>query len=300
MTEAVIEMKAVSKHFGHREAVSNLTLEIPAGQALALLGPNGAGKTTSIAMMLGLTRPSRGHIRLFGADPGSVQAHTRIGVMLQGVSVPDRLTVKESLNLFRGVYPRPLSLAHLLDISGLEGDARKMAGQLSGGKTRRLQFAAAMAGDPQMLFLDEPTVGMDVASKRQFWDTLRTFIADGRTLVLTTHDLQEADVVADRVVVMNSGRVIADAAPERIKMEFGGRQVSFVAAEGQAVDGLRQWAEVQDMHTAGRHVTVLTKDSDHVVRRLILEGWDISDIMIAGGGLEEAFVRLTGQTGSPA
>ena len=251
-------------------------------------------------MMLGLTRPSRGHVRLFGADPDSVQAHTRIGVMLQGVSVPDRLTVKESLNLFRGFYPRPLPLAYLLDISGLAGDARKMAGQLSGGKTRRLQFAAAMAGDPQVLFLDEPTVGMDIGSKRQFWDTLRTFIADGRTLVLTTHDLQEADVVADRVVVMNSGRVIADATPERIKMEFGGRQVSFVATEGQAIDGLRQWAEVQDVLSAGRHVTVLTKDSDHVVRRLILEGWDISDIMIAGGGLEEAFVRLTDQAEGPA
>lgn len=158
---------------------------------------------------------------------------------------------------------------------------------------RRLQFALAMAGNPDMLFLDEPTVGMDVASKRHFWETLRQFVHDGKTLLLTTHDLQEADMMTDRVVVMRAGRIIQDAPPERIKMEFGERQVRFVTNDPAWVEGLLSWESVSDVATSGREVAIMTRDSDAVLRRLIGEQWDIRDIRVEGGGLEDAFLKLT-------
>ena len=291
----VVEMSGVTKSFGTRQAVRHMDLRIETGSAVALLGPNGAGKTTSIAMMLGLLRPTVGRVQLFSQDPAKAKVHERIGVMLQDVSVPDRLTVRETIDLFRGFYPKSLTTQKLLQISGLSDDAKTMASKLSGGKMRRLQFALALAGDPEVLFLDEPTVGMDVASRRTFWEELRSFIAAGKTMLLTTHDLQEADLLADRVVVMQSGQIIADAAPEKIKMQFGGRQVSFVAGEAVNLDQLSILPEVTEVQTVGRKVTLFTQDSDALLRRLILAEWDIRDIQVSGGGLEDAFVRLTQQ-----
>ncbi len=288
-------MNAVTKSYGMRKAVNEMDLFIEKGSAVALLGPNGAGKTTSIAMMLGLVRPTSGRVQLFSEDPSKAKVHEKIGVMLQDVSVPDRLTVRETIDLFRGFYPRSLSTQKLLQISGLTEDAQTMASKLSGGKTRRLQFALALAGDPEVLFLDEPTVGMDVASRRTFWEELRSFIAAGKTMLLTTHDLQEADLLADRVVVMQLGRIIADDAPEKIKMQFGGRQVSFVAGDAVLLEELSKLPEVTQLQTVGRKVTLYTQDSDALVKRLILAQWDIRDIQISGGGLEDAFVRLTEQ-----
>ncbi len=294
----VVEMEGVTKLFGQKRAVKNVSLKIVKGSAAALLGPNGAGKTTSIAMMLGLTHPTRGRVQLFGGDPSSPQQHVRLGVMLQGVSVPDRLSVLETINLFRGFYSHPLSLDRLLVASGLEGDARVMASKLSGGKMRRLQFALALAGDPEVLFLDEPTVGMDVTSRRKFWDELREFIAAGKTLLLTTHDLQEADMVADRVIVMNDGEIVADDAPERIKMEFAGRQISFVVQSDIDPQRFKMLPHVIEVKMAGRQITLRTTDSDTLLRTLILDQWDISDIQVTGGGLEDAFVRLTSEAGA--
>lgn len=300
VADIVVEMIDAAKEFGSKQAVRSVSLAVARGSAVALLGPNGAGKTTSIAMMLGLLRPTHGQVRLFGGDPGSPRQHARMGVMLQSVSVPDRLTVAETVNLFRGFYPAPLPAERLLTAAGLKDDARTLANRLSGGKMRRLQFALALAGDPEALFLDEPTVGMDVTSRRQFWDELRGFVASGKTLLLTTHDLQEADMVADRVIVMNEGKIVADDAPERIKSEFGGRQISFVAGSGVDLVKLDPLPEVLSVQTAGRRVTVRTTDSDALLRRLIHGEWDISDIQVTGAGLEDAFVRLTTEMGNRA
>lgn len=289
----VVEMTNVTKQFGSKVAVRDVSLAIEKGSAIALLGPNGAGKTTSIAMMLGLVRPSRGQVRLFGGDPSYARQHVRMGVMLQGVSVPDRLTVTETIQLFRGFYPHPLPVEHLLNVSGLGADSRSMASTLSGGKMRRLQFALALAGDPEVIFLDEPTVGMDVTSRRQFWDELRQFISAGKTLLLTTHDLQEADMVADRVIVMNSGTIVADDTPQGIKMQFAGRQISFIAGMRCDIDEFHSLPHVLDVKTAGRQITLRTSDSDALLRNLIIQKYDISDIQVTGGGLEDAFVHLT-------
>lgn len=295
---AFIEFDQVSKHFGARAAVDHVSFTLHGGEAIALLGPNGAGKTTSIQMMLGLLRPSVGKVKLFGHDPADPQSHERIGVVLQNVSVPERLRVRECLNLFRGFYTTPRSLEELLHLSGLEEDANAMAHLLSGGKTRRLQFALAMTGNPDVLFLDEPTVGMDVGSKRHFWDALRSFVGAGHSLILTTHDLKEADLITDRIMVMNHGKVVADAPPEQIKMQFGGREVRFVTDDTVFIDEIKRWPEVLDVQIAGRQVSVLTADSDATLKAIFVQGRAVRDVEVTGGGLEDAFFRLTQHHGS--
>lgn len=289
----VVSLRHVSKTFGRRVAVHDVSLEIFAGQAVAILGPNGAGKTTSMQMMLGLVQPTRGTVELLGRRPGDFGVRDRIGAVLQNVSVPERLKVWECLNLVRGLYSQPCPLDELLTIGGLHDDRNVLAQTLSGGKTRRLQFALAMAGNPSVLFLDEPTVGMDVASRRHFWDAIRKLVDEGRTVLLTTHDLQEADLMTDRVILMDNGKVMADAEPERIKMEFGERRVRFVLSDMTRVEELRNFGAVQDIQTSGRLVTVATHDSDAVLKRLILDNWDVRDIRVEGTDLEDAFVHLT-------
>jgi ABC-2 type transport system ATP-binding protein len=289
----VVDMAEVTKSFKGRPAVDNLTIRIDSGSVVSLLGPNGAGKTTTIAMMLGLLQPSRGKVALFGGDPALARHHERLGVMLQGVSVPDRLTVVETINLFRGFYRTPLPTERLLAAGDLMSEAKTMANKLSGGKMRRLQFALALAGNPDVLFLDEPTVGMDVSARRHFWDELRTFVGAGKTLLLTTHDMQEVDLLSDRVIVMHRGKVLVDTTPERMKLEFSGRQVSF--APGPRFDReLAQSApEVTSIAQTGRRIALRTNDSDTLLRRLVMDAWDVSEIEVSGGGLEDAFVQLT-------
>jgi ABC-2 type transport system ATP-binding protein len=289
----VVDMAEVTKLFKGRPAVDNLTIRIDSGSVVSLLGPNGAGKTTTIAMMLGLLQPSRGKVELFGGDPTLARHHERLGVMLQGVSVPDRLTVVETINLFRGFYRTPLPTERLLAAGDLMSEAKTMANKLSGGMMRRLQFALALAGNPDVLFLDEPTVGMDVSARRHFWDELRTFVRAGKTLLLTTHDMQEVDLLSDRVIVMHRGKVLVDTTPERMKLEFSGRQVSF--APGPRFDReLAQSApEVTSIAQTGRRTALRTSDSDALLRRLIMDAWDVSEIEVSGGGLEDAFVQLT-------
>lgn len=292
----VVTLDHVTKRFATGQtAVDQVFLAIDSGQAVALLGPNGAGKSTSISLMLGLIGPTTGHVRLYGGDPRQARTRTRIGVMLQGVSVVDRLSVVETVNLFRSFYPHPLPLKRLLSAAQLEDKANARASGLSGGQMRRLQFALSLAGDPEVLFLDEPTVGMDVSARRAFWEELRSFLATGRTLLLTTHDLQEADSVADRVIVMNQGKILADDAPEQLKMAFAGRQVSFVAGEEVTVADLHRLPEVLDVQVNGRHVIVRAGNSDRFLRALFNRYRQISDVLVSGGGLEDAFVRLTEQ-----
>ncbi|PSR20870.1 MAG: ABC transporter ATP-binding protein [Sulfobacillus acidophilus] len=289
----VICFDHVTKSFTHTRAVDDVSLKIFAGQSVTLLGPNGAGKSTSIALMLGLQKPTSGRVTLFGANPVRSISHERLGVVLQNVSIPDRLRVTECINLARGFYPHPLPLSTLLHLSGLEADAHLWANSLSGGKMRRLQFALAMAGDPHLLFLDEPTVGMDVAAKHHFWDTLHTLVTAGKTILLTTHDLNEADLISSRVIVMNHGRIVADAAPEVIKTQFASRQIHFSCATTDLLDALQNWPETVSVESRGQHYTISTRDSDQTLRRLLGRPWPIHDVLVTGGGLEEAFMRLT-------
>ena len=211
------ELHGVTKRYGTVTALDSVSLAIAPGKVTALLGPNGAGKTTAVRLMLGLTRPTHGLARLFGADPGDIEARRRTGVMLQVAKVPETLRVREHIDLFRSYYREPMSLDVTLAAAGLASLADRKYGELSGGQQQRVQFALAICGNPELLFLDEPTVGLDVISRRAFWQEVRSLAARGRGILLTTHYLEEADALADRVVVLHEGRIVADGTPSSLK-----------------------------------------------------------------------------------
>ncbi|MNM10257.1 Daunorubicin/doxorubicin resistance ATP-binding protein DrrA [compost metagenome] len=288
----VIEMEHVDKEYKGKKAVDDLTLCIGEGSLTALLGPNGAGKTTSVSMMLGLQQPSRGSIRVWGGRPGDRAVRERIGAMLQDISVIDRLKVSEVIDLFRRYYSKPLPLQELLRLSGLEPEKHRMASALSGGQKRRLEFALALAGDPSVLFLDEPTVGMDITSRQAFWETIRSLHHEGRTIILTTHYLEEADQLADKIAVINHGRMIASGTTAEIKAAQGSRSISFTAGPGVTEEALSAMPAVLQLERDGDRVKLASRNTDRLIRALVQSGLDIRDIEIRNAGLEEAFRTL--------
>lgn len=289
-----IELEHVTKQYRDKKAVDDMTLHIEQGSIVALLGPNGAGKSTTVNMVLGLTAPTAGTVRLMGGSPRDRAVRNRIGAMLQEVSVIDSLKVEETINLFRSYYSNPLSAGELLRISGLENDRGKFSTSLSGGQKRRLGFALAMAGDPELIFLDEPTVGMDFTSRQLFWQTIRSFAGSGRTIILTTHYLEEADHIADRVVVVNQGKIVADGTLVEIKESAGNRHVSFTAGANVMTNRLLDLPGVTDVQWTGRRVKLYGRDTDDLLYALIRSDLDIQDIETHKGGLEDAFQSLVG------
>ncbi|WP_274648708.1 ABC transporter ATP-binding protein [Paenibacillus humicola] len=292
--KAAIELRHVTKVYKGKKAVDDLSLTVEEGSVVALLGPNGAGKTTTVSMILGLQQPTSGEVKLLGGAPGDRGIRSRIGAMLQEVSVIDNLKVSETIRLFRSFYDNPMPLEQLLRISGLEDEKDKIASSLSGGQQRRLGFALAAAGDPEVLFLDEPTVGMDVTSRQLFWDTVRAMATRGRTIILTTHYLEEADSIADRVVVINNGRLVADGTPSQIKAETTGRIISFTAGATLTTEKLHSVPGVRDVEWNGRRVKLYSGDTDRLIAELIGRRVEMKDIEIQSGGLEEAFQSLVG------
>jgi ABC-2 type transport system ATP-binding protein len=183
-------------------ALDRVSLELRTGEIVAVLGPNGAGKSTAVKLMMGLTSPTEGKVRVFDGDPRIAGNRLRTGVMLQVGRAPEMLRVREHIEIMRGYYPRPLSLTEIVRIAGLEGIEQRMFGQLSGGQKQRVLFALALAGDPDLIFLDEPTVGLDIEARRRMWAEIRSLRSRGKTVLLTTHYLEEADALADRIIVL--------------------------------------------------------------------------------------------------
>lgn len=288
---AVVQLIGASKSYGSTQALRGIDLAIEAGRLVAILGPNGAGKTTAISLMLGLRRPTAGKALLFGLDPADRRARSRVGVMLQESGVPNTLKVKELLVLFASYYPRSLPLARTLELADLADKADSSVGQLSGGQKQRLYFALAVCGDPEVIFLDEPTVGMDVQYRRQFLESIRQFAREGRTIVLTTHYLDEADELAERIVVIGHGRVIADGTSREIKSRVAGKKVSF-AAEGVTMamfDGL----PVSNLELSPGRVKLLSNTPESVLRELFRRNVPVTDLEVTGADLEEAFISIT-------
>ncbi|TYB70339.1 ABC transporter ATP-binding protein [Nonomuraea sp. PA05] len=217
----------VSKHYGDVLAVDDLSLTIEPGTTVALLGPNGAGKSTSINLLLGLLRPSRGTIAVHGRAPARAVAAGEMGAMLQDGALIPELTVKETVDLVRKLYPGPLALDEILSLADLTEIAGRRANKLSGGQTQRVRFALAVAGAPRVLLLDEPTAAMDVESRLRFWAAMHDYAAGGRTVLFATHYLEEADEHSDRVIVIARGRLAADGTAAQIKADAGGHTVSF-------------------------------------------------------------------------
>jgi len=288
----VVELSAARKRYGAVEALRGVDLCIRPGEVVALLGPNGAGKTTTISLMLGLRRPTSGTAHLFGLDPTDRRARSRAGVMLQESGVMGLLTVREIVRLFRSYYPHPLPLAEVLALAGLEEVADRRVVRLSGGQRQRVYFALAICGDPEALFLDEPTVGMDVEARLAFLAGMRTASSAGKTLVLTTHYLEEADALAERIVVIDHGVVIADASPQELKARVASKRISFSVAVplgDEALAGL----PVTSVQRSGQRVRLLSSEPETVLRTLFARGVAVADLEVTGADLEEAFLALT-------
>jgi ABC-2 type transport system ATP-binding protein len=292
VTTPVVELIDVRKKFGHVEAVRGVSLQIERGEVVAMLGPNGAGKTTCINMMLGLRRPTSGTATLFGLSPDDRRARSHCGVMLQESGVLGQLRVRELVELFGSYYPHPMPVDRAIAMAGLQEQSKFPSGKLSGGQRQRMYFALAVCGDPEVIFLDEPTVGMDVEARRSFLEVIRQFAASGKTIVLTTHYLEEADELADRIIVMDQGVVIADGSPAEIKSRVAGKRVSFASTRPVPDEYLAGLDVVSVEHEAGR-VHILSSAPEAVLWRLHQRGVDIRDLEVTGVNLEQAFVSLT-------
>jgi ABC-2 type transport system ATP-binding protein len=292
VSAAVVELANVTKRYGSVTALDGVTFAVDPGEVVAILGPNGAGKTTSIGVMLGTRKPTSGSARLFGLDPRDLKARSRIGVMLQESGVPGMLRVRELVGLFASYYPAPLPVDESVSIAGLQEKANALVKDLSGGQRQRLYLALAVCGNPDVLFLDEPTVGMDVEGRRNFLSEIAEYAARGRTILLTTHYLEEADQLAKRVIVIDHGKVIADSTPAAIKARVAGKHVVFTTARPLTesdLDGLPLTGKQLSDHS----VRLLTNDPETVLRELWRRGVELSNLEVAGADLEEAFLAMT-------
>jgi len=288
---AAAQLIDATKKYGSVEALKGVSFDIELGDVVAMLGPNGAGKTTSISLLLGLRKPTSGKAVLFGMDPTNVSARSRVGVMLQESGVPQMLKVSEIVDLFRSYYPNPLPRERAIAMAGLEEKASSLVKELSGGQRQRLYFALAVCGNPDVLFLDEPTVGMDVEGRRSFIERIAEFAHMGKTVVLTTHYLEEADQLARRVIVIDRGVVIADAPPAEIKSKVAGKRVRFVAPALDEKD--LQGLPVSAVTIKDHSVQLLTNQPETVLRELFRRGLQIAELEVSGADLEDAFIALT-------
>ena len=285
------ELAHVTKRFGETVALSDVSLTIRPGELLGLLGANGAGKTTAVKLLLGLARPTAGSARVFGGDPVRSRNRMRTGAMLQVGKVPETLRVREHIELFSSYYPEPMPLGDVADAAGLRGLEGRLFGELSGGQTQRLLFALAICGDPDLLVLDEPTVGLDVEARRGIWGQIRRFVTGGRSVLLTTHYLQEADALADRVVVIDRGRIIAEGTPAEIKGRASGRRVR--CSTSLSLEELRGLPSVASVARDGATTEMLAGNSDDLIRELLARDPALSNLEVTSAGLEDAFLALT-------
>ena len=285
--------KSFSSPHGPVHAVRGIDIDIAPGETVALLGPNGAGKSTTIDMLLGLLAPDAGTVSLFGRTPAQAVETGAIGAMLQSGAVLRDLSVWELIDMMASLYPAPLSVGETLELTGLTEIAGRRTHRLSGGQTQRVRFAVALVSDPDLLVLDEPTVAMDVEARRDFWATMRTFTARGKTVVFATHYLEEADAYADRIVLMAHGRIVADGPSTEIKATVGLRTIR-ATLPGADPAALSAVPGVTNVDTRGDGVILNCSDSDAALRAFLPAFPLARDIEVSGAGLEQAFLELTG------
>jgi ABC-2 type transport system ATP-binding protein len=289
--EAIARLHSVTKHYGRTTALDNLNLSLHRGEVVALLGPNGAGKTTAVRLLLGLIAPSSGSVRVMGRDPRDSETRTSIGAMLQVTRIPETLKVREHIDLFRSYYPNPLSAAEIVRIARVEGLEDKLFGKLSGGQKQRVLFGLALAGNPDLVFLDEPTVGMDIESRRGLWEQIRLLASRGKTVLLTTHYLEEADSLASRIVVINKGKIIAEGTPAEIKHRVTGRRIRCITQlDAEFLLTLPSVASVEHDREA---VVITAAEAERVVYEMLRQDQTLHSLEISAPGLEDAFLALT-------
>jgi ABC-2 type transport system ATP-binding protein len=294
----IASLRRASKNYGEVQALRQVDFTIRAGELVALLGPNGAGKTTAVKLFLGLAKPTTGTVSVFGGNPIHAEVRTRIGAMLQVAKVPETLRVREHIDLFSSYYPRPLPIDEILTLAGLQEIKDREFGELSGGQRQRVLFALALCGDPDILFLDEPTVGLDVESRRVLWEEIRRLVARGKTVLLTTHYLEEADALADRVVVINRGEIIAEGTPAEIKASTAGRRIRCVTSLN--IETVRGLPGVIEVRTDREGLEIRAGAAEPILRELLMRDAGLSNIEVTSAGLEEAFLALTGTNNDAA
>jgi len=274
-------------------AVRGIDVSIAAGETVALLGPNGAGKSTTIDMLLGLLDPDAGTVSVFGRSPSEAVAQGAVGAMLQTGALIKDLSVRELVKMIASLYPAPLGVEEVLELTGTEGFAGQRTNKLSGGQTQRVRSAVALVSNPELLVLDEPTAAMDVEGRHSFWATMREFAARGKTVLFATHYLEEADAYADRAVLMAHGRIVADGPTNEIKAMVGTRTIR-ATLPGVEEKALAALPGVSVAERRGEAATLSCTDSDAAIRALLVAYPGARDIEIAAAGLEEAFLELTG------
>jgi ABC-2 type transport system ATP-binding protein len=290
-TGFAVQLEHVSKNFGKVQALKQVSFKVDPGEVIAFLGPNGAGKTTAISLMMGLRAPDSGTATIFGRDPRDPQNRSRIGAMLQESDVPSTLKVREVVDFIGRAYSNPLSVSKALEMADLSELANRPASNLSGGQKKRLAFALAVIGNPDVLFLDEPTAALDVEARRGFWEQVGTFTRSGKTIILTTHYLEEADAIAERIVVINAGEIVAQGTPAAIKARVGGKVVRFKSPQLEAAK--LEKLPITRSSINSETVELYTLEPEQVLRELFARNVLMSDLEVHGGGLEEAFVQIT-------
>lgn len=285
------ELTGARKRFGNIVALDGFDLEVRPGELLAVLGPNGAGKSTAISLMLGLRQPDAGSARLFGLPPWQIEARRRIGVMMQEVALAAELKVREHIALIASYYPDPLPVEEVLRQTNTVALSNRPYGKLSAGQKRQVQFALALCGRPTLLFLDEPTVGLDIQARTIMWAALRQLVHDGCSIVLTTHYLEEAEALADRVVVLAKGKTVASGTVDEMRSIVGRKRI--ICATSIAPDVIASWPGVQSVSRDRERLDITASDADSVVRRLVSSNCEFSGLEVRSAGLAEAFTELT-------
>jgi ABC-2 type transport system ATP-binding protein len=288
--ECLARLDGVAKRYGKITALDHLDLEIGTGELLAVLGPNGAGKTTAISLLLGLQPADEGTVQLFGRSPRDIEARRHVGVMMQDVGLAAELRVRELIELFSSYYPAPYSVTDVLKITGALPLADRPYGKLSGGQKRQVQFALAVCGRPKLLFLDEPTVGLDIQAREAMWAALRELIGKDCSIVLTTHYLEEAEALADRVVVIANGRVIASGSINEMQSLVSQKRISCVTEADE--DLVASWPGVESVSKIQGKMRIVASNAEEVVFRLMNVDRRISELQISRAGLAEVFAQL--------
>ncbi|WP_329337414.1 ABC transporter ATP-binding protein [Streptomyces sp. NBC_01352] len=292
-TTPVVAFDQVSKGYGSVRAVDGLTLALHPGETVALLGPNGAGKSTTLDLLLGLRNPDSGSVRVLGTTPREAIVAGRVGAMLQSGGLMDEVTVAELVRLACALHPRPYRPSDVLSRAGISQLAGRKVDKLSGGQSQRVRFALATAGDSDLIVLDEPTTGMDVTTRQAFWATMREQAEQGRTVLFATHYLEEADAIADRVLVLHRGWLLADGTAAEIKAKAGARRISFDLEGGTDEPSLRALPFLTSLDVSGQTVRIQSSDADATVHALYGLGLFPRNLEVAGLGLEQAFVAIT-------
>ncbi|OXM62917.1 ABC transporter ATP-binding protein [Amycolatopsis vastitatis] len=289
---AAVHLTGLRKHYGDVHAVDGVDLTIAPGEVVALLGPNGAGKSTTVDMILGLTSPDAGEVRVFGRKPIDAVRAGLIGAMLQGGALMDDLTVGETVGMVAALHRKPMPVAEALRAAGVEELAGRRANKLSGGQKQRVRFAVALVSNPDLLILDEPTAAMDVGTRREFWQSMYSFTESGRTVLFATHYLEEAEEFADRVVLMRRGRIVADGSVAEVRALAGGRtlRAAVPGATDAVIAGL---PGVKEFELRGDRVAISSSDSDATLWALKAAVPGVRDVEISAVGLEGAFLSLT-------